>query len=454
MSIPVTLPGVLLSVVGAGYVGLVTAACFGRLGNEVRVLEIDTARVARLRHGELPIREPGLDELVEEGLSSGRLTFDTDPVSLYGTRLVIVAVGTLDQAGEWTDRTVRAAVEGIARDRSAPRAIVIRSTLLPGSARAIREAAIAIDPSVELAFNPEFTREASAVNDFLMPDRVVIGVAHPNDPETELIDDLRRLYAPLEAPIIVTDLTSAEMIKVASNVFLASKITFANELARLCAAAGADVAAVVDGMGLDKRIGRSFLSPGPGFGGSCFPSQSRALPGVARRLGVKTRLIDSIGTSNEDQADWLLDRLEEAAGRPIKGWRVALLGLTFKAGTDDLRESPAIRLARRLVARGASVAAFDPAAGVKAIAALAADGIEIEGCASAQDACVGADAVVVATEWPEFRQLDWRVIAPRMQGRLVADARHVVDVEEAGQAGLQVLVLGVTAPQRSPTGAA
>lgn len=436
--------------VGAGYVGLVTAACFVRLGNEVRVLEIDAGRVARLRRGELPIREPGLDELVEEGLASGRLTFDTDPASLHGTRLAIVAVGTLDQDGEWTDRTVRAAVEAVARDPSAPRAVVVRSTLLPGSAVSIREAAVAIDPDVELAFNPEFTREASAVNDFLVPDRVVIGVADPHEGETDLVDDLRRLYAPLEAPIVVTDLTSAEMIKVASNVFLASKITFANELARLCAAAGADVAAVVDGMGLDKRIGRSFLSPGPGFGGSCFPSQSRALPEVARRLGVKTRLIDSIGTSNEDQADWLLDRLEGAAGRSIKGWRVALLGLTFKAGTDDLRESPAIRLAWRLVARGASVAAFDPAAGVNAIAELAADGMEIEGCASAQDACVGVDAVVVATEWPEFRQLDWRAIAPRMRGRLVADARHVVDIEEAGQAGLQVLVLGVTAPQRSP----
>jgi UDPglucose 6-dehydrogenase len=437
-------------VVGAGYVGLVTAACFARLGNEVRVLEIDAARVSRLRRGELPIREPGLDELVEEGLSTGRLSFDTDPAALHQTRLAIVAVGTLDENGEWTDRTVRAALETVARDASAPRAIVLRSTLLPGSAVAMRQAALAIDPRVELAFNPEFTREGSAVNDFLMPDRVVIGVADPHEPESELVDDLRRLYAPLEAPIVLTDLTSAEMIKVASNVFLASKITFANELARLCAAAGADVAAVVDGMGLDKRIGRSFLSPGPGFGGSCFPSQSRALPEVGRRLGVKTRLIDSIGASNEDQADWLLDRLEQAAGRSIDGMRIALLGLTFKAGTDDLRESPAIRLAKRLVARGASVAAFDPVAGVTAIAGLAGAGIDVEGCASAQDACIGVDAVLVATEWPEFRQLDWSVIAPRMRGRLLVDARHVVDADEAGLAGLQVMVLGVTTPQRSP----
>jgi UDPglucose 6-dehydrogenase len=441
-------------VVGAGYVGLVTAACFARLGNEVRVLEMDEARVARLRRSELPIREPGLDELVNEGLSTGRLTFDTDPATLHGTRLAIVAVGTLDQKGDWTDRAVRAAVLAIALDPSAPRAIVIRSTLLPGSAAAIRDAARAVDPTVELAFNPEFTREGSAVNDFLMPDRVIIGVTDPRDPETDLVDDLRRLYAPLEAPIIVTDLTSAEMIKVASNVFLASKITFANELARLCAAAGADVAAVVDGMGLDKRIGRGFLSPGPGFGGSCFPSQSRALPEVARRLGVKTRLIDSIGASNEDQADWLLDRLEQAAGRSVEGWHVALLGLTFKAGTDDIRESPAIRLARRLVARGASVRAFDPVASVKAIGELAADGIEVEGCASAEVACIGADAVVVATEWPEFRRLDWHVIAPQMRGRLVLDARHVVDVEEADAADLQVLVMGVMAVQRSATEAA
>ncbi len=443
-----------LSIVGAGYVGLVTAACLAHLGNEVRLLERDHARVERLRRGDVPIREPDLDELIGEGLASGRLTFDADPASIHGARLTIVCVGTLDATGEWTDRTVRAAVLGIAEDPEAPRAIIIRSTLLPGTAAALAAEARGIDRTVELAFNPEFTREGSAVNDFLMPDRVVFGVGDPSGAESQLLSDLRRLYAPLESPVIVTDLTSAEAIKVASNVFLATKITFANELARLCAALGADVGAVVDGMGMDRRIGRSFLSPGPGFGGSCFPSQARALPLVARRLGVRTGVMDAVWRSNEDQADWLLDRLEAAAGRPLTGLRVALLGLTFKGGTDDLRESPALRLAHLLVGRGAAVTAYDPASTAAGVAQLHGEGVTVAAAGSAADAADGADAIVVATEWPEFRQVDWTSIAARMRGRLLLDARHVVDVQEAGRAGMQVVVLGAAVPQGIAPGAA
>jgi UDPglucose 6-dehydrogenase len=441
-----------ISVVGAGYVGLVTAACFARLGNHVRVLEIDQSRVDHLSRGVLPIREPGLDQLVEESLDAGRLTFDSDPASIHGTRLAIVCVGTLDGEGDWTAGTVLRTVEALASDLEGPRGIVVRSTLLPGTGVGLARAARAIDPSVELALNPEFTREGAAVSDFLEPDRVVIGVEHPAEP-SRVLEDLRRLYAPLEAPIVVTDLTSAEAIKVASNVFLATKISFANELARLAAAMGADVQAVVDGMGLDKRIGRGFLSPGPGFGGSCFPSQSRALPELARKLGVAAPLMAAIAPSNDGQADWLLDRLEIAAGgRPIAGWRVALLGLTFKADTDDLRESPALRLARRLTARGASVVCFDPLATAPGVAALREEGLDVSAADSAEAACVGADAVVVATEWPEFRLLEWREIARQMRGSLVADARHVVDVEEAGRAGLTVVALGVVMPPPDDAG--
>jgi UDPglucose 6-dehydrogenase len=268
-----------------------------------------------------------------------------------------------------------------------------------------------------------------------------------------LVDDLRHLYAPLEAPIVVTDLTSAETIKIASNVFLSAKITFANELARLCAATGADVGAVVDGMGLDKRIGRSFLSPGPGFGGSCFPSQARALPDLAARVGVDVPLMRSITPSNEGQADWLIDRLEGAAGRVVRGWQVALLGLTFKAGTDDLRESPALRVAARLVARGAAVRAFDPIACEAGIAQLAAAGIVVEPAPSAEAACAGTDAVVAATEWPEFRQLDWGAIARTMPGRLIVDGRNVIDGATAAAAGYRVVVMGVERPAAITEGA-
>lgn len=431
-----------LSVIGAGYVGLVTAACLAHLGNRVVCIDIDAARIERIRRGELPIHEPRLDELVAEGVADGRLEFHSDPGASAGSRLAIVAVGTLDADGEWFGGLVTRAVEGLVRDPRVPRAIVIRSTLLPGTAVEIARMAAALDPAVEIAFNPEFTREASAVEDFLSPDRVVIGV-DAGAPGGRLADDLRRLYEPLGAPIVVTDRTSAETIKIASNVFLATKIAFANELARLCAATGADVQQVVNGMGHDRRIGRAFLSPGPGFGGSCFPSQARALPELAARYGVDAPVMRAVAPSNEGQADWLIDRHEAIAGQPVAGRLAAVLGLTFKAGTDDLRESPALRLAARLAARGARLAAWDPVATEPGTADLAARGIAVRAATSAADACAGADLVVVATEWPELRVLDWGAVAAVMPGRTILDARAIVDRRAAAEAGFATIVLGV-----------
>jgi UDPglucose 6-dehydrogenase len=288
------------------------------------------------------------------------------------------------------------------------------------------------------------------VADFLAPDRVVIGVDdHADDAAgSALAASLRLVYAPLDAPVVVTDLTSAEMIKVASNVFLAAKITFANEISRLAAATGADAQAVVDGMGLDRRIGRSFLSPGPGFGGSCFPSQARALPRLAHGHGVQTPLMDAIWPSNVAQADWLIGGLERAAGREVRGMRVALLGLTFKAGTDDLRESPALRLGRALLERGAHLVTYDPVALAPGAALLQQIALErgaglVEVASSVTEACRAANAVVVATEWPEFGALDWAGIAPAMAGDLVVDGRRIVDGGAAAAAGLRVVALGV-----------
>jgi UDPglucose 6-dehydrogenase len=436
-----------IAIVGAGYVGLVTAACLAHIGHDIVCLDVDAARIARIEAGDLPIHEPGLEELVAEGSANGRLVFSAQDAAARGADLVIVCVGTLDADEEWDGGTVRDVVRHLVADASLPRDIVIRSTLLPGTAAGIAGEVRDLDPDVRLAHNPEFTREAVAVSDFLTPDRVVIGVDGHDDGArgTALAEALRAVYAPLEAPVVVTDLTSAETIKVASNVFLAAKITFANEISRLAAAAGADAAAVVDGMGLDKRIVRSFLSPGPGFGGSCFPSQSRALPRLAASYGVRTPLMDAIWPSNASQADWLLDRLERALDRSVEGRRVALLGLTFKAGTDDLRESPAVRLGQALLARGATVAAFDPVSlesGVALVAGGAGDA-SIEAAGSAEAACAGADAVVVATEWPEFRYLDWGAIAPTMAGEVIVDGRHIVDVAAARAAGLRVVALGV-----------
>ena len=440
-----------IAIVGAGYVGLVTAACLAHLGHAVTCLDVDAARVERLRRGDLPVHEPGLDELVREGRAAGRLRFEAASSTMRGADLAIVCVGTLDADEEWDGKMVRAVVLDIAAHRDLPRGIVVRSTLLPGTAAPLAAEVRTIDPDARLAHNPEFTREASAVADFLSPDRIVIGVDGHDDggPGTALAAALQRAYAPLSAPVVLTDLTSAETIKVASNVFLAAKITFANEIARLAAATGADAQAVVDGMGLDRRIGRAFLSPGPGFGGSCFPSQARALPRLASAYGVQSPLMDAIWASNVSQAEWLIDSLERALGRSVAGLRVALLGLTFKAGTDDLRESPAIRLGRALLARGARLAAYDPAAlssGVALLQPIAADGngvALVEAAGSAAEACRAAEAAVVATEWPEFGTLDWASIASTMVGDLVVDGRRIVDGAAAVAAGLRVVALGV-----------
>jgi UDPglucose 6-dehydrogenase len=439
-----------IAIVGAGYVGLVTAACLAHLGHRITCLDVDADRISRLTAGDVPLREPRLDTLVAEGLAQGRLAFTTRSSDLRDAALVIVCVGTLDATEEWDDRIVREAVLELAADPTLPRAIAIRSTLLPGTAARLAREVQAIDASVRLAHNPEFTREAVAVADFLAPDRVVIGVDDRHVPgAAALVAALREAYAPLEAPVVVTDLTSAELIKLASNVFLAAKVTFANEIARLAAATGADAQAVVDGMGLDKRIGRAFLSPGPGFGGSCFPSQTRALPRLARDHALSTPLIDAIWPSNERHGEWLVDGLEAALGTSLAGRRIALLGLTFKAGTDDLRESPALRLGRVLLSRGASVAVYDPVATDPGAAALArsepgaAERITV--ARSALEACREAVAVVVATEWPELAALDWGAAGEAMAGSLVVDTRMVVDAESVSAAGLRLLALGVEA---------
>jgi UDPglucose 6-dehydrogenase len=448
-----------LAVVGAGYVGLVTAACLANLGNRVRCIDLNRERIEMLRRGAVPFNEPDLDRLVRTGIDSGRLHFDSQPAAVRGAELAIVSVGTLDETGQWTAANVRRAVLGLTGDPDAPRAIVIRSTLLPGTAAQLSAEAWHLDPRVRLAINPEFTREGSAVNDFLLPQRVVVGVGvgrsaasadDGDEPTAALVAALRRLYEPLQAPMLVTDLTSAEMIKVASNVFLAAKITFANELARLSVATGADAMAVVEGLGLDHRIGRAVLSPGPGYGGSCLPSQARALPDLARRAGVRTPLMEAIAPSNDEQTDWLLEQAEGALGRSLAGTRVALLGLTFKADTDDLRESPALRLAAALVGRGAQVVAFDPIATDAGVAQLArAEGVAVAAAPDAAAACAGADLAMIATEWPAFRTLDWEAIAPTMRRRIVGDAGAVVEPVTAALAGLTVVGLAASPAVRA-----
>lgn len=437
-----------LAVIGAGYVGLVTAACLAKLDHRVVCIDVDATRIRRLSGGNVPLTEPHLDRLVADGLKGGRLRFASSLNAAAGARLAIIAVGTLNDAGEWSGDNVRAAVRQIAADPRAPREIVIRSTLMPGTTRRLT-ADLLDDRAMELAVNPEFTREGSAVSDFFRPDRVVIGAT---DPAGAVVSDLRRLYSPLDSPIVVTDLTSAETIKVASNVFLAAKVSFANELARICEASGAHVQDVVDGMGLDSRIGRAFLSPGPGVGGSCLPNQARALPALAAELGVKAPLIEAIAPSNVEHVDWLLDRVEEAMPTGFSEVTVAVLGVTFKAGTDDIRESPALRLAAGFAARGAAVAMHDPISTAAGVAWLAGQGVVARDAATPADAAVDADILVVATEWPTFMELDWAQIADAMRGNLVVDARGILSRETLARHDLRVVGIlqrqGVTPPPR------
>lgn len=432
-----------VAVIGAGYVGLVTAACLARLGHTVHCIDIDEQRVLELQAGIMPIHEPGLDEMVVDEMAAGRLSFHADPSATHGCELVIVAVGTLDEREEWTADVVREALGQLAADPLAPRTIVVRSTLLPGTAVALAEGVAAIDPDVEVGVNPEFTREGSAVIDFLQPDRIVIGSTRPLGGSRATFA-LREIYQGIAAPIVETDATSAETIKVGSNVFLGLKIGYANELARLCAATGADVMQVVDGIGLDTRIGRAFMTPGPGFGGSCIPSQARALPRMAGARAVSTPIMDAIDLSNQEQTEWIAELIESALGSALRGRRVALLGLAFKAGTDDLRESPAMRIGASLAGRGADLVVHDPAVGDEGARQLVAAGFKVRSAPDAASACVAAHAVVVGTEWPEYRELDWSAIAGTMRGDLVVDTRSVVDTRAASRAGLRPILPGRT----------
>lgn len=438
-----------LSVVGAGYTGLVTAACLARMGHVVRCVDRNSERVADLSRGVLPFREPGLDEAISAGLASGRLSFSDDPATIRGTEAALIAVGTLDADGEWSADHVEAAVVQVARDLSAPRTIVVRSTLLPGTAARLDALARQIDERVEIVLNPEFTRQGSAVRDFFTPDRIVIGTTRPAA-ESAATELLRRVYSPLSTQLVVTDAASAELIKSGANVFLAMKIAFGNEIARVAAATGADALAVLDGIGLDNRIGRDYLSPGPGFGGSCLPSQARALPRMAARHGAETPLIAAIDESNGLQPGWVVAQLEHEMG-DLRDTRITILGLTFKAGTDDLRESRSLKIARLLATRGARLTLHDPLALAAGLDALHGAGVDAAGASDAVAALSGADAVVVATEWPAYRALDWSAAAEHMAGHLVVDARGIVDLDAAAAAGLRVLVHGRSTVRRIAT---
>jgi UDPglucose 6-dehydrogenase len=414
-----------IAVIGTGYVGLVTAAGFAELGSDVYCVDIDADKIERLNHGEVPIYEPGLEECIAR--NRDRLHFMTElGPALESCRLLFVAVGTPPTySGDADLSAVHAVVNAMpASDRHA---LVMKSTVPAGTGDAIKRI-FAEQGKSDFGYVscPEFLKEGSALEDFLKPDRVVVG-----DDGDWAGDAVVELYAPLAAPLVRTDVASAEMIKLAANAFLATKISFINEIANVCEETGADVLEVARGMGLDQRIGTHFLKPGVGFGGSCFPKDVSALKQLAGNSGYHFQLLTAVIEVNELQKRRVIGKLQKHLGSLV-GKRVALLGLAFKANTDDMREASALVLAARLQADGAHVQAYDPVAIAEARKLM----IGVEFCDSALGAVAGADAVVLVTEWPEFRELAWAEVAGQMTGNVLIDGRNFIDPAAVSDAGL------------------
>ena len=422
-----------LGVVGVGYVGLTTGACLAHLGFEVVCGDVDAERVEALRAGRIPIVEQGLEDLVAEGLASGRLTFVLGAAEVARrASIVFLCVPTpQDEDGSADLSYIEAAAGEIGPLLESGSVIVNKSTVPVGSARVVE--AVIQRSDISVVSNPEFLREGTAVRDFLHPDRVVVGSS-----DRGAAQRVAELYRSLDTEVLITDAASSETIKYAANGFLAMKISFVNAVAAMCEAVGADVEAVLVGIGMDRRIGREFLRPGPGWGGSCFPKDSRALVHISADPGYDFSMMRLVLQMNEVQKERVVQKICRAAEAPeLVGRRVAVLGLTFKAGTDDLRDSPSLDVARRIRARGADVVAYDPT--VSSSDPDRSSDPRLEGIrltSSALEAVAGAHVVAVLTEWPEFRNLDLSALASRMAGRGIVDARNMLEPSAAREAGL------------------
>ena len=427
-----------IGVIGVGWVGLVTAACFSELGHRVLAMDVDEQKVETLRRGEVPIHEPGLPELV--GGNSERLTFTTsmDDV-LADARLLFVCVDTPPTySGDADLSRVRAVVDKLPSEGEF--ALVMKSTVPAGTGASIKRDV----PGIAYVSCPEFLKEGSAVRDFMHPDRVVIGA---DDEDAWAGDAVAAVYEPLGGELVRTDVASAEMIKLASNAFLATKISFINEIANVSELVGADVTEVARGMGLDERIGPSFLRAGIGYGGSCFPKDLKSLKQLAGNTGYHFQLLTAVIEVNELQKRRIIGKLEKHLGS-LAGKKIALLGLAFKPDTDDMREASSLVLASRLQGEGAEVRAYDPVAEGPAQELLPS----VELCANAADALDGADAAVLVTEWPEFADLDWAVLRDKMSNPLIVDGRNFLDPGTVRRAGFVYEGIGRAAMQDDLTG--
>jgi UDPglucose 6-dehydrogenase len=426
-----------IAVIGLGYVGLVTGACVADWGNDVVGVDADPNRLDALREGRMPFHEPGLGELVAETVAAGRLRFTGDPAEAAATAdVVVIAVGTHDGNGGWQTDTIRACLAQVVPAMPSGATLVVRSTLPPDAIAMVgglveTHRAVAGLPPVPTLLNPEFTREGRAVHDYQNPERVVLGVI--SDPARRGEAALRELYRAASAPVLVMSGIDAALTKLGANLFLATKISFANELAELCDAFGADVTTVVDGMSYDGRIGGAFLKAGVGFGGSCLPNQVTMTIKTANAVGVQTPLLAAVETVNDRRRVQVVERAEILLGGSVRGRQVALLGLTFKPDTDDLRDAPALDIARGLLAAGATVVAFDPMPSARERSAAMIPGLQVvDGPMAALD---GADVAILVTEWRELLELDWSAVGARMRQRVVIDGRNVLAGERLSELG-------------------
>ncbi len=429
-----------ISVVGTGYVGLVVGVCMADLGHSVTCVDSDEAKISALLAGRVPIYEPGLDQILERTVREGRLRFTRDlAAGLQHSRIVFVAVGTPSAADGSADLSGVLAVAGqVAQQADGPVTLIIKSTVPVGTADRVREHVKGKTVhSVEVVSNPEFLKEGAAIDDFMRPDRIVCGVA-----SAEAQKLMENLYGPLVhtgKPILFMDNRSAELCKYAANAFLATKISFINEIASLCDRVGADVDSVRRGAGSDSRIGQSFFFPGAGYGGSCFPKDVRALVDTARQYGLEMKVVRAAEEVNEAQKHRLADMVIAKFGADLSGLRIALWGLSFKPETDDMREAPSLTVVSRLLAAGATVVAYDPEAAAEARRVL---GDRIEFASRAMDAVRGADALLVVTEWNEFRNPDFTALVATMRSPVVFDGRNVYSPADVRAAGMEYRCIG------------
>ena len=428
-----------IAMIGTGYVGLVSGVCFSDFGHEVVCVDLDAAKIARLNKGEVPIYEPGLEDMMAKNVAAGQLSFTSDLVAAVdGADAVFIAVGTPTRRGDGhADLTyVMAAAADIGRALTGYAVIVTKSTVPLGTNRKVAEAVAAANPQADfdIASNPEFLREGAAIDDFMHPDRVVVGV------ESERAQEIMaEVYRPLflrEFPVIYTGLESAEMIKYAANAFLATKITFINEIAALCERVGADIKAVSKGIGMDGRIGNKFLHAGPGYGGSCFPKDTKALARIGQEHAVPMQIVETVIKVNDEVKRRMITKIEDLCDNVLRDKTIAVLGVTFKPNTDDMRDAPALTILPALVGAGAKVRVCDPKGRHEGEALLPG----VKWTETAYAAANGADLVVILTEWNEFRALDLAKLARRMAHPRMADLRNLYDAKTATAAGFEAYV--------------